>query len=445
MARLSSVCKHSEIMTKCQVEHTKTNTQIHFNPVESKVANMPGLYFKYILEFLQRLGFFCCKQAINPETNSTNLVSVKAWLQCLCYIIFWIVLSCLQGTGFFVAFYSSKRHNETIITLYDTIHSEGYLFTNSNFDTLIFKSLTFCIYALHCVMIISTFQSKTKLGEVFNYLESIVETNDDQFAKNMKRHSLKIMLNFGCMSICFVGQEMKLMKILDLRVRHIALLYVSDLIFMFGLFAPILAFHFYFLEIILKFQSWMIKLRETLKTELNSHLGEIETLMIGLQMFRRAISSIIFCFFNFLMLLSIIEAYLTISYILSPIEFNIATLLLMIGFGFFGVLFLYLSYSYCIFSQSIKDSADEIKDIILKSNIGKQDTYVLDGKILRLLQSEIKKQKKRIILGFEEFKGFHGNGYFTLSKPLLTSVVANFVTYLIILIQFKITELSSSQ
>ena len=115
----------------------------------------------------------------------------------------------------------------------------------------------------------------------------------------------------------------------------------------------------------------------------------------------------------------------------------------MMGTGFFGVFFIYLTYSYCIFSQSIKDSADEIKDIILKSSIGDEDTYVLDGKILRSMQSEIKMQKKRIVKGLERFQGYHGNGYFTLGKSLLTSVVANLITYLIILIQFKITEISS--
>ena len=120
-------------------------------------------------------------------------------------------------------------------------------------------------------------------------------------------------------------------------------------------------------------------------------------------MFTDAISSMIFWLFSFLLLLSIVEAYLTISFLLTSIEFNFSTLLLMMGTGFFGVFFIYLTYSYCIFSQSIKDSADEIKDIILKSSIGDEDTYVLDGKILRSMQSEIKMQKKRIVKGLERW------------------------------------------
>ena len=71
----------------------------------------------------------------------------------------------------------------------------------------------------------------------------------------------------------------------------------------------------------------------------------------------------------------------------------------MIGFGFFGVFFIYLTYYYCVFSQSVKDSVDEIKDIILKSNIGEEDTYVLDGKILRpanAIRNQDAKEKDKI-------------------------------------------------
>ena len=175
---------------------------------------MKGLYFRLVLEFLQRLGFFCCKQVINPETNAVYLEPIKGWVQCFCYIIFWIVNFSLLGSGCFVAYIATKRHNETIFTFFDTVYSDAYSFSNSNFDSFIFKSLVYCTYALHCVMIVLPFQSKKRLCEVYNYLESIVPTNDTGFTKNLKIHSLKIMLIFGCMQICFIGQSMKLMKLL---------------------------------------------------------------------------------------------------------------------------------------------------------------------------------------------------------------------------------------
>ena len=36
-----------------------------------------------------------------------------------------------------------------------------------------------------------------------------------------------------------------------------------------------------------------------------------------------------------------------------------------------------------------------------------------------------------------KFKGFDANGYFTLNHSMLTGMIANMVTYLVILVQFR--------
>ena len=51
--------------------------------------------------------------------------------------------------------------------------------------------------------------------------------------------------------------------------------------------------------------------------------------------------------------------------------------------------------------------------------------------------------KAIIVEDLEEFQGFDGNGYFTLGKSFFSSIIANFLTYLIILIQTKLTLISS--
>ena len=193
------------------------------------------------------------------------------------------------------------------------------------------------------------------------------------------------------------------------------------------IFAPIVSFHLYFLECLSKIESWMnlIKVKLTKDTNQNFILDECNELMSGLHLLTDAISSIIFWLITSILLLSIVEAYIMIVYILSPTEFNQATTFLMVGYGFFGIFFLYFLYSYCTFSQFIKDSSDQIK-LILLNNPEKDETKV---------------QKNQVLLKFETWNGFHGNGYFTLGKSLLTAVVANFITYLIILIQFKVSEL----
>ena len=85
----------------------------------------------------------------------------------------------------------------------------------------------------------------------------------------------------------------------------------------------------------------------------------------------------------------------------------------------------------------IKDDIHGIKTAILDLHINPDDILTLNGKTFR-----VKHWQKRIASGLGEFQGFHGNNYFVLEKPLLTSITANFITYLIILVQFKVSELS---
>ena len=47
--------------------------------------------------------------------------------------------------------------------------------------------------------------------------------------------------------------------------------------------------------------------------------------------------------------------------------------------------------------------------------------------------------KQTLIEKSKKFDGFDANGYFTTGKPLLSSIMANFVTFMIILIQFRLS------
>ena len=95
------------------------------------------------------------------------------------------------------------------------------------------------------------------------------------------------------------------------------------------------------------------------------------------------------------------------------------------------------AYGYCVFTQDIKDDIHGIKRAIVDLDINPDDLLTSNGKTVRA-----KHLQKRIASGLDEFQGFHGNNYFVLGKPLLTSITANFITYLIILVQFKVSELS---
>ena len=57
-------------------------------------------------------------------------------------------------------------------------------------------------------------------------------------------------------------------------------------------------------------------------------------------------------------------------------------------------------------------------------------------------ETEFIDDKHSLYLQLEGFKGFNGENYFSVNNSMVTGMIT-FVTYLIVLIQFKITETSS--
>ena len=85
-------------------------------------------------------------------------------------------------------------------------------------------------------------------------------------------------------------------------------------------------------------------------------------------------------------------------------------------------IFLMLLYYINVLSHEVNENLSELKNSIsLSPFINFEDKY-------------------QLIERMNSFNGFDANGYFTLGKPHLTSIVSNFTTFIIVLIQFKMAE-----
>ena len=73
---------------------------------------------------------------------------------------------------------------------------------------------------------------------------------------------------------------------------------------------------------------------------------------------------------------------------------------------------------YCKFSEEVATQISNINTKILKSQLSECQTDSISSLL-------------------EKFQGFSANGYFTVNHSLLTGMTANFVTYMVILIQFQ--------
>ena len=85
------------------------------------------------------------------------------------------------------------------------------------------------------------------------------------------------------------------------------------------------------------------------------------------------------------------------------------------------------------FSQSLVSKIEELKNAF--SNI----KFCKD-----MNEAQFFDEKHSLYLQLDGFKGYNGENYFTVNNSMISGMIANFVTYLIVLIQFKITESSSN-
>ena len=138
-----------------------------------------------------------------------------------------------------------------------------------------------------------------------------------------------------------------------------------------------------------------------------------------------------FTFIAMALILMISNAYLLLDYALSSktSEYWFVQATFFVGSLCSGLVLWILNKQ----SEDIKQDLVKLKEDI--RNIRVTDDFVeINGNFH--LESYA---RRNLIETLSEFQGFDACGFATLGKPLLSSIFANFITYLIILIQFKIS------
>ena len=354
----------------------------------------------------------------------------------------------LSAFGFWIfSLYNiCSNENGNVMDLYKNFTQVGAAMHGSGFDLKVSQSIFGFLIFTHCAIMSRLFSSKSKLCDVFNYFDNEVSDIPHKIIEIKKpfynHHLLKIPIILCGLPIYYVGFSMNIIYDSEWNVELIKLMSFcfSSLIILFWCYAPVMAFHIYVVEISWILASWISSFKSKVNGSGTPHdiLQECKKLQQGLEMFTDTISPSIFWLFMLNLIVAIVESYLIVAFFIAQDEFTLPIILIIFGYCSFLGISIFLSYNYCTFSQIIKDAINGIKKDILDLDINEDQSCIIDGKVLTLKQA-----KKRTVYELDQFQGFHGNGYFTLGKELLTSIVANFVTYLIILVQFKVSEISA--
>ena len=94
---------------------------------------------------------------------------------------------------------------------------------------------------------------------------------------------------------------------------------------------------------------------------------------------------------------------------------------IFISCGILALGFFYLIFALCHASEMLVVNVGELEDLII-------DYHFKNGE---------SQQKNDVCNLLSKFNGFEANGYFTLNHSMLTGMIGNIVTYLVILVQFQ--------
>ena len=153
-------------------------------------------------------------------------------------------------------------------------------------------------------------------------------------------------------------------------------------------------------------------------------LHETKLFIDGLNQVVKLFSSLLFWITSVFMVNIIVLSFLSISQLMDAdgsMEWYRQAFFISCGILWFG--FLYLIFQLCCLSEMLVVNVGELEDLII-------DYQFKNGE----------SRKNDVCYLLSKFKGFDANGYFTLNHSMLTGMIANIVTYLVILIQFRKSE-----
>ena len=155
-------------------------------------------------------------------------------------------------------------------------------------------------------------------------------------------------------------------------------------------------------------------------------LHETKLFVNGLNQVGKLFSSLLFWIISLMKVQIVVFGFVSISQLMdadASMDWERKCVYISKGFLAFG--FVYLIFGLCTVSEavsvSVRDLEDFIMNVELNTNQAQQQIIVSNS--------------------LSKFRGFDANGYFTLNHSMVTGMIASIVTYLVILVQFRQSEI----
>ena len=392
----------------------------------SRHSNMFVFGRSWVLFRISNLcGMFpCYKKCIDGQDH---LKPTNGAVQLIKYLIF---LAIFLGTPVALAIVYHVTWEDLMRGAFDTHTSK----TN---QVVIFTILV-CYILEHYLSIISFLGIKRDLCELQDFVHSKLSLDLPPENSAYSLGILSFTLISGIATISFpIGFAKSLADYLNYGTLGFAVIYSSMIMTLAVLFIPIMTVVFLLVEIPKFVHQWLQKLQNMVEDPCEPNvkvLREIEKFCIEWKKIHSFISFPLFALFTFSIIQVIVVVFRSLSFFIGDTSANnLNTTLQALGYMILGIAMTYSFVFTSFYGQKIGDQVQDLKQTL-------HDQYIIDPGH----SEELIKMKKLVLYHLSCWENFSGYGFFTLGKSFLTGFLANFVTYIIILIQFQLTEASGT-
>ena len=368
--------------------------------------------------------FPCYKKCIDSEDH---LKPTNGVLQLIKYLIFFALF---LGTPVALTIVYHVTWEDLIQGSFDT--------QTSNTNKVVIFTILICFLLEHYLSIISFLGIKQDLCEFQDFVTSKLTLSLPPENSAYRLGIFLFLLISGLTTILFpIGFAKSLADYLNYGTLGFAVIYGSMLIALAGIFIPIMTVIFLIHEIIKFVHQWLQKLQNMVDDPCEPNvkvLREIEKFCIEWKKIHSLVSFPLFALFTFSIIQVIVVVFRSLSFFIGDTSANnLNTTLQALGYMILGIAMTYSFVFTSFYGQKIGDQVQDLKQTL-------HDQYIIDPGH----SEEVIKMKKLVLYHLSCWENFSGYGFFTLGKSFLTGFLANFVTYIIILIQFQLTEASGT-
>ncbi len=256
-------------------------------------------------------------------------------------------------------------------------------------------------------------------------------------------------LSFSCIFFTVfaraAGNIIKALTYLDVLVMTLFLLPQGFL-----QLTPVVAFYVLYGELAASLTSWcqhliqrvrMIQSQRPSPGTTAKVVDECYDFLSALSMTGNLVSGPLFAMTGYFMSSLIIGSYRAIAFFIGQQCYGMDWVFWLQVTGFVGACFGYVwCQRFLVFtSETVLKEVLELTDAMVPLNVTHDDpTSVLVKNTLPLESAKL-----QVLHQLKSFDGFSAHGYFSMNKSSLSSMLTNYVTYLIILLQFRVGEKST--